>query len=532
MLRDIKRTNPKQHGLVVDTCAYAGAICPRRAGKSYAGAATALITGLVKPGAISIVISLNLKQLRRLYWSGAPSGLFTLARKYGLKIEWNNSMLRWEHENGSIGYLMGAEDDEQLEVLRGMEADLYLIDESGVFAPTRLEKLLRDIINPQRATRQGRVILIGTPGNNLSGPFFEATCPESKDKDGRRTSVDFGTKDAWGRDTNKSRLWSRHHWTLQDNRAVPHQWDEALLTKEKAGWTDEEPSWLREYLGHWTAGGDGAVYRYGQEKHKGTVTWVPNVTKESPHGLPEEGAPWRFVAGLDIGFEDKTALVVAAYSSRLRELRHVWDCSREHMVVDDVADLLAGAMERFGQIERIFADNGGLGKMVVETLKRRGFPIEAAEKREKYDFIELLNSAFTRGEVKVLEGGTCRAMGFESTLEEQLLCNAWDLRNGTREELARLGRLREDAAIPNDCADAFLYLYRGSLHQFGWNEPTEEPVYGTVEWIVAWEKEQLRKARAEKEPDRLGGLPRHPNFVTKALSRGQWLPTPGRFSPP
>ncbi len=521
MLADIKRVNPKQAALIRDPSPFAAALCPRRAGKSYAGAADALITGESKPDSISIIISLNLKQLRRLYWSGAPSGLFTLNRKYGLNLEWNNSMLRWSHENGSIGYLMGAEDDEQLEVLRGMEADLYLIDECKSFVPNRLQKLLTEIIAPQRATRQGRVVLIGTPGHNLAGPFWEATDPKARDKEGRRFSVDIGGKDSHGRDVHKSRLWSRHHWTLEDNKAKAHQWEEALLTKTAAGWADDEAIWLREYLGHWTPGGDGTVYRYGAEKQKGNVTWVPQTSEDNPTGLPEEGAPWRLVGGLDIGFEDKTAFVVAGYSARLRQLRHVWDFSKAHMVVDDVADVLQAAFERFGTIEKIFADTGNLGKMVVQTLCRRGFPIEAAEKREKFDFIELLNSAFTRGEVKIVE---------HTPLEEQLLANAWDLSGGTREELARQGRLREDDSIPNDSADAFLYLFRGSLHQFGMATQPSGPPPGTPEWVAQWEKKQLAAARVVTPPQEalLGGMPRAPSFVRKALQRDNQWSIPGR----
>ena len=125
MLAAIREVNAKQADLIVDTSPLSAAICPRRAGKSYGGAGTALITGESRPGAISIIISLNLKQLRRLYWAGSPSGLFTLNRGFGLNLKFNDVMLRWEHENGSLGYLMGCEDEEQLEVLRGMEADLY-----------------------------------------------------------------------------------------------------------------------------------------------------------------------------------------------------------------------------------------------------------------------------------------------------------------------------------------------------------------------------------------------------------------------
>lgn len=531
MLNALKVSNPKQHALVVDLANFIVGICPRRAGKSYAAAVMALITGEAKPGSISIIISLNLKQLKRLYWQGGPSGLFTIAERYKLNITWRHAMLRWEHENGSIGYLMGAEDEEQLEVLRGLEADLYVIDECKSFSPHRLRTLINEIIGPQRATRKGRVVMIGTPGFIRSGPFYEASCPRAKDSQGRRYSVDYGTKDPYERDTR--RLWCRHAWTLQDNHAMPHQWDEALLTKEQNGWADDDPVWQREYLGEWTDAQDGLVYQYVTARSIGRATWVPDYgTKERPNptGLPREDGPWRLVGGLDLGFEAPTAFVVMAYSSKLRELRHVWDSSRPHMLVDQVAEMIQEATDRFGNIEVIYADAGNLGTMVVNTLAQQGYPVEKAEKREKFDHIELVNSAFHRGEIKIIESTTAKEHHWESTLEHQLLTNAWDLKHGSRDELARQGRLREDDSIPNDTVDAFLYCYRGSLHRFGSPVPPAGPEYLSPEWVRAWEKEQLRKARASfrtAADDRLGDNFRNaPPQVQRALAtRSRWEPT-------
>src|SRR5690606_37890568 len=112
-----------------------------------------------------------------------------------------------------------------------------------------------------------------------------------------------------------------------------------------------------------------------------------------------------------------TAFVICAYSSRLRQMRVVADYSKQHMLVPDIADMIYEAQRRFGPIEKIYADAGNLGKMVVETLVREhGFPIERADKREKYDHIELLNAAFARGEVLIIEG---------TVLENQLLTVCW-----------------------------------------------------------------------------------------------------------
>lgn len=498
-------------------------ICPRRAGKSYAGAAAALIAGEAKPDSITVIISLNLKQLRRLYWAGGPSGLFTLDRRHKLNLTFNNSALRWEHENGSIGYLLGAEDRDQLEVIRGMEADLYIIDECKSFAPAVLRTLVDEIIDPQRASRKGRLVLIGTPGNIHDGPFFEATCPRAAEEvefEGHKVRmpflVPFGSKDPYGRTPEGELLWSCHSWTLQDNTAQPHLWEEALRKKRQKRWADDDSTWLREYLGQWTTDTGALVFRYGMEKPTGRVTWQPYPTIAEPLGLPADGAPWRYVAGLDFGFEAPTALVVLGYSQRLRTVRHVLDFSRRHLLYHEVVALVREAMETVGTIEGIYADAGNLGKTLVSSLVAEGFPLEAVPKREKYDHIEIANSMFAQGEIQVIEG---------TTLENQLITNVWDLETSNAkfgremkvEDLARLGKLVEDKHVPNDSTDAFIYALRGCLHRFGTADAPAEPEVGTR----AWELEALRKYRARlaRADDRFAGnhINSAPPFVRKAM---------------
>lgn len=530
MFSVLRASNPAAADMVADPSPHISAICPRRAGKTYAAVLAALITGEAKPNSITLIISLNKKQLKRLYWAGGPSGLFTLAHKFGLNLEYNGTDLRWEHENGSIGYLLGADDDEQLEVIRGLEADLYIIDECKSFAPFVLAKLIDDIIDPQRASRSGRLMLIGTPGFNPTGPFWQATCPTARDSDGKPYLVGINTAyakcprvDADGRTPVSDLLWSCHHWTLADNTAMPHQWVSAQVKKRQKKWTDVDPTWCREYLGEWASGGAGLVYLYGDLKGGGDVTWLPDYADGNQSGLPPEGAPWRFIGGLDIGYEAPTALVIAAYSQRLGQLRHVVDIAKQHLLVGDIGDLIEEAQAKYGRLEVVYCDKGNLGKTIVETLVRdRGLPLEAADKREKNDYVELLNSAFANGEVKIIEN---------TTLEAQLLTNAWKLpdeRPETQLELARRGKLKEDDAIPNDVADAFLYLYRGSLHRFG---PARAPLpedENSAEFQSQISKRQIQKYRAqlarEAQTDRLGDnrMTRAPSFVRRALDPKRW----------
>lgn len=513
---------PAQRALITDPAPHVSGLCPRRSGKSYAAAAAALITGEAKPGSITIVISLNLKQLKRIYWAGGPSGLFTMDRKFGLGLEFNKTEHRWEHQNGSIGYLLGADDPEQREVIRGLEADLYIVDECKSFAPNALEDLIDNVIDPQRETRRGRIILIGTPGNVRSGPFWRATSgdsPEGLDEDGRPGNIIPGTTDKWGRTAEDDLLWSFHHWTLRDNTAAPHQWEGALRKKRSKKWGDDNPTWMREYLGAWVAAPEALVYRYSDEKPRGNVTWTPQRTAENPSGLPPEGAPWHLVAGLDLGFNDPTALVVLGYSRVTREVRHVWDTSAAQVGVHDVAQMVKDAQSRFGKIEIIYADmNNYGGKMLAQSLlEEHAVPVVRAEKREKYDHIQLVNDAFHRGEIKVIP---------DTVLEHQLITDAWALGDDSFEDLARRGRLIEDRAIPNDAADAFLYAYRGAMNRYGDRPAEVQHEVMSREWVTAWEKAQLRAARAEARStpfDRaLNGDRSVPHHLRRAVAKKQW----------
>lgn len=509
MLADCKRVNIKQWQLITDMSPHVSGICPRRAGKSYAGALAALITGEMKPGAISLVISLNKQQLRRIYWSGGPSGLYTLAKKYNLKLEFNNTYLRWEHENGSIGYLLGCEDDEQLEVIRGLEADLYLVDECKSFQPLKLNKLIDQIIDPQRESRKGKLMLIGTPGFIAMGPFYEATCMQAKrvdpdDKVAKPYALPFGTKDPWGRTPENDLMWSLHTWTLADNTALPHQWTGALRKKKSKGWADDAPVWLREYLGQWTFVGDGLVFHYANEKNHGRCIWTPVYTPENPTGLPTD-AKWHFVGGLDFGYEAPTAFVVAAYSRKYGQIRHVFDFSTRHLLTHEIAERVRQVERKLNiKLDMIYADVGNLGKAMAEELARDfGLPIERAQKREKLDYIEQLNSAFAQQEVLIIPG---------TTLETQLLTNAWDIeetdedalpsysdgsRMSSKENMGRLGLLVEDESIPNDSTDALLYLFRGCLHRFGKTQEQAEAEPGTDAYFKAKEAKELAEFRAQ-----------------------------------
>lgn len=475
--------------------------CPRRSGKSFAITSLALWWGEMHPNARILIISLTLKSTKENFWAGAPGGIVSQAHKHGLKLKYNNTDYVWVHENGSRGRLAGAETLADIERLRGAaaEADIAFVDECKSFAPELLGELIRDVLQPGLMTRDGVMVLGGTPGSIPVGTFFEATSPASRNDDGLPTCVVVGEEDgpvyAKLAKTYLEEIWRLHTWTIKDNVAAPRQWARALGDKRRQGWGDEHPTWRREYMGEWVTDATDLVYSWAAHKNKAEfVTWRPEKAKDNPTGLPQQHGPWRTVLGVDLGYVDDSALVLCAYSESLKEMRHVYDFKSPGLTIDAFFDEIFTVFDKFGRPDAIVADTAGGGsKMLVETLNQRyGLGIEPAKKTEKQDHIELVNSDFAMGRIKIIPG---------SDLAHELSGLQWDLSRESKTVLARTGRLREDPNCPNHLCDALLYLYRYSYHY--WSQaPASLLERNTPAWWAEYEAQQVEKAVRRKRDGR------------------------------
>jgi len=524
---------------LLDDSPYRSARCPRRAGKSFALASLALRTGELIPGARVLIISLTLKSTRDNYWTG-PGSLHVLSARFGLNLRFNNTYLEWHHENGSSGRLAGAETKADIEKIRGAlaEADLVILDEGKSFAPQLLEALYIDVIEPGLMTRDGKLVFAGTPGSIPSGRFFKATSPKSRlvsddglERDLGPTAIPWELRDSaktawvsheaccgWAhggipgqtctagtelayRDLPRHDLWSLHSWTIEDNRKVNpasdpnRQWRRALQTKKRNGWSDDHPTWRREYLGEWVTDRSDLVYAYGEAKAAGKqVTWRPLRSRENPTGLPPELGPWHLIMGLDFGFEDDFAVTLGAWSETAQELRQVAEFKSPHMLMDAQAAEIQRLIDLYGRPDVIVGDRGAQGKQwVLEMNQRYGFGILPAEKTQKADFQELLSSDFLAERIKILP---------DSELETELLALQWDLSKNSKEILARTGKLREDPECANHLADSWLYTWRYAYH-FWSTARASEPEAGTTEYWDAREKAAQEAALRRRRIDAL-----------------------------
>lgn len=477
--------NPTQRRFWRDRSRYKSLRCPRRSGKSFSMTGEALLTGEEIPFARILIISLTLKSTKENFWTG-PGGVKYQNHQYQLGLTFNETECVWHHQNGSRGRLAGAETKADIEYLRGAaaEADIVIIDECKSFAPELLSQLIRDVIEPGLMTRDGRLVMGGTPGNIPIGEFYKATQLGVKVNPDDPHSLN--TAEPYSESDRDDDIWSLHTWTVKDNEAKPKQWDRALKIKKKAGWGDDNPIWRREYLGEWVTDTTELVYAYSKMKITGKVNWIPDRTKNNKSGLPDILGPWRLVMGLDFGYEDMNAIVVAAYSDTVKELRHIYDFKKNHMTIDQFGYEIQYTIEMFGLPEAIIGDKGSLGGVlyITELNSRFGLSIIEAEKREKFDHIELLNSDFYSGRVKIIEN---------SDLEMELCGLQWDLSKDDKARLIRTGKLREDASCPNHLTDALLYLWRYCNHY--WATPEEIKVDKT---LAEKEKEAILEYRRKR----------------------------------
>lgn len=480
---------PEQQAFVTDPDRRKSLITPRRAGKTHTAISYALICALQNPGCRVPIITLTLRSAKRLYWE--PFAHFS--RKYALNLEYKKADNIVQLPNGSQIFLNGAETLKDIEKLRGGAYKLVLIDECKSFDVYLFEELVDDILRAATNDTNGTICIIGTPGAVLDGPFYEATCPGLRDEDGDLITRTYGAPEVWwGEHPDKLWTWSRHSWTVEQNIHCPHIWQNFLEDKRRKKWSDDNPTWLREALGRWVSQGDTMVYALnhlvatdGGPAQCRAVWYRGTGEKFNKHGLPKD-MDWQYIMGMDMGFNDDFALVVVAYSPYLDTLFQVYDFRAQHMIVPQIAALIKRVKDQFDdKIEAMVADTGNLAKMVVETLNTQyGFFIEAAERSEKLDHIELLNSDLYDGKLKILG---------RSDLFSEMNSLQWDLRGMDKKQAIRRNKLKEDPNQANHLCDAMLYTWRFSLHHFSRTREVE-PEPETKEYWESWEAQQYAEA--------------------------------------
>jgi len=367
--------------------------------------------------------------------------------KIGAKFQVSN--LTMELPNGSRLQLFGADMKNFIRRLKGIKTPGAGIDEAQDFGP-HLESLVNDVFGPAILDYEdGWLGLAGTPGPVPHGFFYEAS-------------------------ELKKYGFSIHQWSLFQNPYLPNPKAFVLDLKKKKGWDDNNATLRREYFNEWVFDLDALVFKYQAERNHFDA-------------LPEVRGEWRYVIGVDLGFNDADAIAVIAWSDKLQAAYLVEEVLEREQGITELALSIERLIKKYNP-ERIVMDYGGLGKKIAEEIRRRyQLPILAAEKSRKLEYIELLNDAMRTGKFFAKKN---------SLFASDAARVKWDYEKSTPDKLAI------SDVFHSDICDAVLYAFRDSLH-WTFEPEAKAPKVGTPEHYKAQEDEIIERLEEELEEERL-----------------------------
>lgn len=374
---------------------------------------------------------------------------------------------------GATLRLVGADDNRELDKLRGQPFDGVAVDEAALFPPDMQERLAERIIIPRLGERNGWLGFASTPGHVLRGLFYEASRLGSK--------IHRPYSDRHKPEYANWRRWSSHAWSLKSVAELPDaeklypaivaNWRDALQKKADENISDDNPIWKRERLGLWAQDDTDMVFKYRPHDAAGAPfnQWdpAPGLTelaqlKEAIRKLPKDVGPWHFVVPGDMGTADPFALNVFAFAPAdpRRRIFHVMAYERVGMYAKPIAELLLGEQLSLDTPAGIFGVIGWPDGLVLdadlalieELANVYGVRFLKAERKIDYKFgaIELVNGDFYDGRIFIIKG---------SPLEQQLLQLQW-----TTDDFS--GRQREHKAQANHSTDTLIYGRRIIAHLF------------------------------------------------------------------
>lgn len=344
-------------------------LCPRRAGKSEAGAIYLVFAALAYEGARCLYIGLTLGTAKRIMWGK----LKDICQKAGVQHVANETELTLRFPNGSSIRLMGLDAHEGMAArVLGDHYKLIVLDEAASFR-IDLEALIKTYLEPATMDQQGTIAMTGTPDpDEALGFFYEVT--EGK-VDG----------------------WERHTWSTTANTAKPPGASMRICDSyaaKLAELAETDPDYLLTdearcmYFGEWPREHKGRVYLFDRAK---------NLVGEPPEDI------YARVIGVDLGWTDDTAIVEVGWKHGDPTLYVLGAEKCPHMLLDEISDRIKRRIQRLKTHTRVVVD--GANQQVVQELRRRyGLPLENAEKSEKVSNIRMLNTDMQRGRIQVVRG--------------------------------------------------------------------------------------------------------------------------------
>jgi hypothetical protein len=487
--RVVNRGFIQQRDFILDEERHKVLLAPRRAGKSYGVGLHMIYTMMLRPGANVVYIARSRDKAREIMWQE----LKNLNRDFEIDIKLSETYLGGWCPNGSHFRLRGCETVADIEAFIGEAFDLVVVDEGASHAPQLLDKLIDKALEATLGDTAGTMILTGTPGPVLAGRFYQTSGEpafeviDAKDEEGKpirlARSRPFAEKTS-PRWTDVVYGWSYHFWTRKENTSPrgKNLWKEALRIKLVNQWSDDNPIWMREYLGRWVPDGGNLVYnKFNPERN----CWdpPPDVLPKDRFKLLKKGHVWRCALGIDFGQKDPTVAAVVAWSETCKEIYQIYEriLPKEECTPPKWAEMISDISAAF-PIDRAVGDFGPYGEMLQRQLAEEyGITVEMADKKDKRTFIELLNGDFHDQRCFVLRES-------EFTRQSMMLC--WD-DTGLKEKNQR-----------NDACDALVYTWRLALHHFvedppEHKDPEESRLSQEADALEKWERQNQAALQEE-----------------------------------
>lgn len=445
---------PKQTEFLKDPARFKLALCTRRAGKSEGAARDLLQCAMNVPGSVGIFFGRTRLSAKNVVWRI----LRKYIDKFSLSVDINKTELSITFPNGSQIFLAGvdATADEREKYL-GMALYRVYIDECASHRQD-LYELVCGVIMPALVDHDGTVCLLGTPGNFTRGLFY-------------RISSGGGTAE----EKQKDPPCSVHKWTAFDNPYMAKKWA-AEIEKIKA----ERPMFMltplfaQHYLGKWVVDDERRIYPFDDKLN----LFQPPL---------EPGHQWKYVIGVDLGWEDDSAFVVLAYAKTDPFTRVVYAHKKKNMDITSVANHVKALLDRYGQDSTVIVDNAAK-QSVMEMVKRHDLSLIPASKTEKSQFQAILASELKEGKVKIAAGELCNPLVDE-------ICRLIKAEPKPGQVV-----FKEHPNCANHLCDAFLYAWRYTFGFLG-RTPEAPAVPGSVRYDAEQAAAMLEQTKKQQRAE-------------------------------
>lgn len=316
------------------TALYNAVCCSRRAGKTFSGGRRAIRVLCEQPGAWVHCVSLIRRNARKHFWRPILASL----RRLGWSFRANEGEMLLELSNGSWLQCLGVDDSGGTKAVQGDRSSLFIIDECHLPNDDVLT-LLVDVATPMLVDTGGMLDLLGLPPE-VEPSFFSDALDNPE--------------------------WGHFHWDMFDHdyprsREAKRASVEEIM--QRRGLTWDHPIIKRQYRG--LRAKDPAKQAY--EYQRGRNDYDPALVDFDRPG-------WVHSVGLDIGFQDRDAIVVEAWRNddplRRAFVRFRWQ--RNHLSTDSLYEVVASVRVVYRPIAAWTGDHGGHGATkVLETLSER-----------------------------------------------------------------------------------------------------------------------------------------------------------------